>query len=333
MSERNRFINLIPIIACVILAAILIWQNFGPKPLAVEPTVPAPIATSPSVTVPASGVLATVNGVELNNEDFAPYLGFWAFYYAMDPENIDSGFGDYFMEQYINEMLQRELFAILEVAVAEDYLEQELDMLMYEFFGGDEASQAAIMDEFGFNEETVRTALHHAMLAQEYRAQLINEIYTTFDEEDFYEAYLSYQDYFTNPEDAISASHILVETEAEAEEVLARLQEGEPFANIAAELNPDSTRYTGGKLGVFYRNTMVQPFEEAAFALTEPGEISGIVPTNYGFHIIQLHTIYPIGSVWSFEDALEQIPDLLAQEIYNNTMDDLWSSANIVWNP
>ncbi len=70
-------------------------------------------------------------------------------------------------------------------------------------------------------------------------------------------------------------------------EARARLDAGEAFADIAREYSDDASAATGGDLGWFGRGAMVPEFEEAAFAL-EPGEVSGIVPSRFGFHIIQM---------------------------------------------
>ncbi len=66
-----------------------------------------------------------------------------------------------------------------------------------------------------------------------------------------------------------------------------RLDAGESFIDIAHEYSDDASAATGGDLGWFGRGMMVPEFEEAAFAL-EPGEVSGIVPSRFGFHIIQV---------------------------------------------
>ena len=83
------------------------------------------------------------------------------------------------------------------------------------------------------------------------------------------------------------ASHILVSSEADAQTAMARLKSGEPFEEVAKEMSKDpATAIRGGKLAPFQRGTLVPEFEDAAFALKN-GEVSGIVKTQFGFHIIK----------------------------------------------
>jgi parvulin-like peptidyl-prolyl isomerase len=86
--------------------------------------------------------------------------------------------------------------------------------------------------------------------------------------------------------DKIRCAHILVNNEALAKEILARLQKGESFSKLAEEYSIDGSRKRGGDLGVFGRGMMVKSFESAAFAL-EKGQLSGIVKTEFGYHIIK----------------------------------------------
>ncbi len=111
------------------------------------------------------------------------------------------------------------------------------------------------------------------------------------------------------------ASHILLAVEeaqqeaaveAQARELLARLQAGEAFAQLARDHSQDpGSAAQGGDLGFFGRGVMVGEFEEVAYALEE-GEISDLVRSPFGFHIIQLTAIQP-ESGQSFEQARSEV--------------------------
>jgi peptidyl-prolyl cis-trans isomerase D len=100
-----------------------------------------------------------------------------------------------------------------------------------------------------------------------------------------------------------SARHILIklpdgatdEQKAEAEKkinaVLERVRKGEDFAKVAREESDDSSASEGGDLQCFQRGRMVKPFEDTVFALA-PGQISDVVKTQFGYHVIKLDGIY-----------------------------------------
>ncbi len=86
--------------------------------------------------------------------------------------------------------------------------------------------------------------------------------------------------------DKIRCAHILVEKMSTAQEVLDKLNRGESFAKLAAEYSLDGNRKQGGDLGFFGHGVMVREFEQATFAL-QVGQVSGLVRTQFGYHIIK----------------------------------------------
>ncbi len=116
------------------------------------------------------------------------------------------------------------------------------------------------------------------------------------------ERYLAEREKYVTPE-RIAASHILIKTGkrsdqealALAEKLLAEIRSGEVAFEEAARKNSEDrgSRAKGGSLGLFGRGKMVPPFEEAAFALKEPGDLSQPVKTRFGYHIIRLDERMP----------------------------------------
>lgn len=83
----------------------------------------------------------------------------------------------------------------------------------------------------------------------------------------------------------LRARHILVSHEFEAKDILRKLSQGESFEKLAADFSICSSAKNGGNLGEFPKGRMVPAFEKALLGLKE-NEISGIVRTQFGYHII-----------------------------------------------
>lgn len=127
-------------------------------------------------------------------------------------------------------------------------------------------------------------------------------------------------DKFKNPE-TVKASHILVgvsanataadkaTAKAKAEALLKRVKAGEDFAEIAKKESTCPSAPQGGDLGYFARGQMVPEFEKAAFDL-KSGEISGVVETKFGYHIIKQIDKKPAGTV-TFAESKQMISDYL----------------------
>ena len=108
------------------------------------------------------------------------------------------------------------------------------------------------------------------------------------------------------------ARHILIKgTEpsalAEAEKLLAELKAGANFEELATAHSADpGSAAKGGDLGFFAKGRMVKPFEDALATLKQPGDLSGVVQSEFGYHIIRLEERKPAGTQ-PFEDVREQL--------------------------
>ena len=166
--------------------------------------------------------------------------------------------------------------------------------------------------------------------------------------------YRENQDKFKLPE-RVSASHILItnrpdenaavkpdaaalakldqEAKAKAEKILAQLKQGADFAKLAAQESACPSKARGGSLGEFTREGMVPEFSKAAFALTKKGELSGVVKTMYGYHIIRLDEkkpaeIHPLDQ--ELKDYLRNyLPEMKLSETIQKQIADAKKSMNV----
>ncbi|WP_243371966.1 peptidylprolyl isomerase [Geotalea sp. SG265] len=135
-------------------------------------------------------------------------------------------------------------------------------------------------------------------------------------------------------EESVRASHILIGADAKAgdedkkkarekaEGILKKIKAGEDFATLAKAESTCPSSKQGGDLGTFAKGQMVAPFEKAAFAL-KPGEVSDVVETQFGYHIIKLAEKKEAGMV-KFDDVKSKIIDYLkSQKIQKDVSDYL----------
>jgi peptidyl-prolyl cis-trans isomerase D len=135
--------------------------------------------------------------------------------------------------------------------------------------------------------------------------------------------YEQHPEEFTTPE-KVEASHILIRVDDTADDaalaaarkeafaVYERAAAGEDFAELAKETSQGPSSEEGGYLGVFDKNSMVQPFADAAFSL-QSGEISEPVRTRFGWHVIKVLNRFD-AQVTPLEQAVEEIEDRLAEQ-------------------
>ena len=119
------------------------------------------------------------------------------------------------------------------------------------------------------------------------------------------------------------ASHILIagntdKAKEKAEKVLADLKAGADFAKTAKELSADpGSAPRGGDLGFFEEGKMVPEFEQALKELKKPGDLSGLVRTQFGWHIIKLEGRRP-GGVRTYEEVRDQLRETVTNQLQSD---------------
>jgi len=136
---------------------------------------------------------------------------------------------------------------------------------------------------------------------------------------------------YSQPEQ-VKASHILVATREEAEAVLAEIGQGASFEELARERSTCPSASAGGDLGWFGRGQMVGPFEEVAFSM-EVGEISDVVETDFGFHVVLLSD-HRDAAEPEMEEVLDQVRADLVEEVETERLqrwfDEVYEAAEVV---
>ncbi|MDO5689360.1 MAG: peptidylprolyl isomerase [Tissierellia bacterium] len=234
-------------------------------------------------------VLARVNGREITIEDVQLFINSL----SVDMQrqfNSQEG-----MERIAEELVSQELLYA-------DAVDRKLDQ--------DQAFQKQ------------RRIAEESLLKQYAMSLLMNQIQPTHTEVEEY--YDSHKMYFAAPEQ-VTASHILVQTEEEAQNAKDRVDGGEAFETVAAEISLCPSREQGGSLGTFSPDQMVPEFAEAVRSM-EVGTISGPIQSQFGYHIIHLVDKVESQSL-PHEDAQNearrQLTAMKQQELYLETIEGL----------
>jgi len=149
-------------------------------------------------------------------------------------------------------------------------------------------------------------------------------------DEEVLEYYEQNKDSFTEKEQ-VHLYNILLETEEEAQDVLEQLKAGGDFSEIAIEKSAGPSAAQGGDLGYLSRGTIIPEIEEVVFAL-EVEELSEVIKTDFGFHILKITEKKP-ETVKTLEEVKEDIIQTLLpnkqKEAFENLLEELKSKAEI----
>ena len=196
-------------------------------------------------------VLAVVGNREIVTEDLQLLIR------SLDPKSAAQFQSEEGQKRLLEELINQELFYL-------DAIENGLDQS--EAFQREvKKLQESFLKQYAIN-NLVRTA--------------------NVEEKELTDYYEANKDHYKAPATA-KASHILVDTQEEAEKIIAEIQEGLSFKAAAEKYSKCPSKAQGGNLGAFSKGQMVPEFEEAVFNM-EKDEISKPVKTQFGYHIIQL---------------------------------------------
>ncbi|OGX33746.1 MAG: hypothetical protein A3I43_03120 [Omnitrophica WOR_2 bacterium RIFCSPLOWO2_02_FULL_50_19] len=150
-------------------------------------------------------------------------------------------------------------------------------------------------------------------------------------DEDAKKYYDANKEKFKEPE-KINISHILVDNEAEAKDILTKLKGGADFAALAKEKSKDASKEKGGELGFIAKGQTAPEFEQAAFAL-QPGQISDVVKTQFGYHIIKATEKQP-EKLMAYDDIKDQLKQMILagkqKESFEMLLKDLRDKNKVV---
>jgi parvulin-like peptidyl-prolyl isomerase len=246
--------------------------------------------------IPSGEVIATVNGQPILAETFQRELArYEAGQVALGLQVADpEGYAQQILDQMIEQELIRQQAIAQGLTVSDAEVDQVISSMSAE--GGPDYFNSWLNTSY-YTLDEFREVMRLQLMTNKLTAPIVAGVPTAVEQ--------------------VHARHILVNTQAQAEEVLARLNGGEDFAALAAEYSTDiTTRQNGGDLSWFPRGGLLVPeVEEAAFSL-QPGQTSDVVQSAWGFHIIQTLEF----------DPARQVDDETHQRMIKKAVDD-WAQG------
>jgi len=137
---------------------------------------------------------------------------------------------------------------------------------------------------------------------------------------------------FASKQNRIQVSHIVMKEKEKIDNVQKLLLEGQPFEDIAKQYSEDANAINGGELGIITQGYMPKEFDDVAFSINV-GELSDIIKTEFGYHILKVFQKEPAGTVPSYESMKDFLAKGFAPKVKSKKMtahiEQLKNKANI----
>lgn len=279
-------------------------------------------------TKDTEGLVGEVNGISITEEEFnGDYAVFKNLYERQLGEDALEQVGEdgrtlgevlkgRIFEKLVIEKLVSKESEDLKIVVTEEEVAKKLEEYINDMEGQENFDK--FLSSNNLTKEFFEANMRKELLVDKHKQTFLDSIVVT--DEDANE-------YFEDNKAQIvvlNASHILVATEVEAENVLERLNNGEDFATVATLESLDSVSAAkGGELGEFTKGQMISEFEDAAFALEE-GQTSGLVKSEVGYHIIHINERKD-----TFDELKDDIIEVLKENEYMVKIQKLRSNAKV----
>jgi peptidyl-prolyl cis-trans isomerase C len=268
--------------------------------------------------------VATVNGAVITREAFDREMKMIQQRQVRSGQPIERSMLLKWQDKILEGLIERELLyqesQKAGVKVPQGVVDDQLKALKKRF--SDEKAFEKALADMDLSEADLRSRIEQEQSIREWIEKSFYDTSAVTEKE--MKAYSDgHPEMFKQPE-SVRAEHILIKvspkaTDAEKaaakkkiEEIQKKLKDGGDFEALAKEYSDDTSKDRGGDLGYFTRGRMVKPFEEAAFSL-KVGEVSPIVVTIYGYHLIKVLDRKPEGTI-SYEDAKPRIQQVLKNE-------------------
>ncbi|HEU0265647.1 MAG TPA: peptidylprolyl isomerase [Geobacterales bacterium] len=272
-----------------------------------------------SAEAPKSATIATVNGSSISRKelDLAVKIMMEQNQVAQPTPELASQMEEAVTQQLISSELLYQAGSKLKIADLDKQVAEKLSERKARYATPEKFQEE--IGRYGMTEKDLDQLVRKSIVISNYIEQEIASK-VTVSADDAKKFYDDNQDKFKMPE-SIRASHILVAVDASAskedkeksrklaEDILKRVKKGEDFAEVAKKESKCPSATVGGDLGYFAQGQMVPPFEEAAFKL-KVGEISDVVETKFGYHIIKVTDKKPAGTT-PFDEVKERIMEYL----------------------
>ena len=271
----------------------------------------------------AADTVAVVNGTVITEADFEREVSRTRQLYSRGKNMENPGLAQ-IREDALNHLIERELLYQESknkgITVDESVVKGRIEGLR-ERFPNEEAFKEGL-EKMNLSQSVLENQLREGLAIQALiEKQVAQKVEVTDAEAKAY--YDKHQGLFEQPK-RVRARHILVKVDSEAdkskkagaretiEKAQERLENGEAFSAVAEEISECPSSKKGGDLGYFSKGQMVKPFEEATFAL-EPGQVSDIVETRFGYHLIELLDKKE-ASIVPYGEAKDRLTEQLKQQ-------------------